>query len=260
MMPYVTNANARLYYEVEGAGPAIFMHTGGGGDGQMYRDAGYVAGLDGHQRILFDQREHGKSDLPERVEDYRMERYVADVIAVLDELDVRRAAFWGYSHGALVGVAVATAYSERIAGLILTGAMDETDCDDPQEREWARNLANDLRTKGMQSVVDWFEPASPLTPWFKKAMLDTPVEGMAREVEAWMVWHGPGSLWSHIQCPTLLLDGELEDGDGYNAGVAAKIPNARSVTFPGLNHASAYERADLSLPHAREILRRLRWQ
>lgn len=259
-MPYVTSANARLYYEAVGSGPAIFMHTGGGGDGQMYRDAGYVAGLDGYRRILFDQRGHGRSDLPERVEDFRMELYVADVIAALDDLGIRRAAFWGYSHGALAGLAVATSHPERIAGLILSGAMDETDCDEPQERVWAQNLANDLRASGMQSVVDWFEPASPLTPWFKKAMLETPVEGMAREVEAWMEWHGPGSLWSRLQCPTLLLDGEQEDGDGYNAGVAAKIPDARSVTFPGLNHASAFERADLALPYAREFLAGLNWE
>lgn len=259
-MPWVTNTGARIYYEAVGDGPLVFMHTGGGGDGQMYRDAGYVASLDSYRCILFDQRGHGRSDIPEQTVDYRMELYVADVIAVLDAVGARRAAFWGYSHGALVGLAVATSHPNRIAGLITTGALDETDCDDPQEREWADNLARDLRSKGMQSVVDWFEPASPLTPWFRKAMLGTPVEGMAREVEAWKEWHGPGSLWGRLTCPALLLDGELEDGNGYNQRVSAMIPNARSVTFPGLNHASAFERADLALPYARAFLRGLAWE
>jgi pimeloyl-ACP methyl ester carboxylesterase len=259
-MPYVTSEGAQLHYEVVGHGSTVFMHTGGGGDGQMYRDAGYVAGLDGYQCVLFDQRGHGRSDKPGSVAGYRMELYVADVIALLDTLGVGRAAFWGYSHGVLVGLATATSHPERIAGLIATGALDETDCDSPEEREWADNLARDIRTKGMRSVVDWFEPASPLTSWFKKAMLDTDTEGFAREVEAWKEWHGPGSLWSRLVCPALLLDGELEDGDGYNQRVAGLIPDARSVTFPGLNHASAFERASLSLPYARDFLRGLRWE
>jgi pimeloyl-ACP methyl ester carboxylesterase len=84
------------------------MHTGGGGDGQMYLDAGYVAGLSNYQRVLFDQRGHGRSDKPDSVAGYHLEWYIADVIAALDALGVGRAAFWGYSHGGLAGLATAT--------------------------------------------------------------------------------------------------------------------------------------------------------
>jgi pimeloyl-ACP methyl ester carboxylesterase len=69
----------------------------------MWRDGGYVQGLAGFQRILFDHRGHGRSDTPETLEDYRMERYVGDVVALLDALDISQAAFWGYSDGAQVG-------------------------------------------------------------------------------------------------------------------------------------------------------------
>ena len=109
-MPFITNTGVKLYYEIEGQGSPIILHTGGGGDGSMWRDGGYVRGLAGFQCVLFDHRGHGRSDKPTQLEDYAMERYVADVVCLLDSLALERAAFGGYSDGAMVGYALAATH------------------------------------------------------------------------------------------------------------------------------------------------------
>src|SRR5262245_56247974 len=133
-VPYVTNAAVRLYYEVEGQGPPLVLHTGGGGSGSMWRDGGYVAGLSGFQCILFDHRGHGRSDMPGTLEDYRMEYYVSDVVALVDALGLSQCAFWGYSDGAQVGYALAAAHPERVAALVASGAIGDADRSEPVER------------------------------------------------------------------------------------------------------------------------------
>src|ERR1700674_1094217 len=114
-MPVMATAirhGVRLHYSDLGAGPAVFFHTGGGGDGTMWKTAGYVDGLPGRRHLLFDHRGHGRSDKPERLEAHRMVEYIADVIAVLDHAGVDRAAMVGYSDGARLLYALAAPPSE----------------------------------------------------------------------------------------------------------------------------------------------------
>src|SRR5438046_4911378 len=117
-MPFVDSSGVRIYFEVTGTGFPVVLHTGGGGDGTMWEQGGYVEGLDGFRCVLIDHRGHGRSDKPQGVENHLMERYVDDVLAVLDALQIERAAFWGYSAGSWVGYALAAAHPERVACLI----------------------------------------------------------------------------------------------------------------------------------------------
>lgn len=259
-MPYVTNAGVRLFYEIDGQGPPILMHTGGGGAGSMWREGGYVTGLAGFQCILVDHRGHGHSDMPKMLASYRMEHYVADVVSVLDAVGLSRVAFWGYSDGAQVGYALAAAHPERVAALVASGAIGDADRTAPTERAEAGALAHRLRAEGMAAIVDHFEAeGGPMRPWFRQQMLDTDPEAFACEVLAWQEWQGPWSLLRQIMCPTLLLVGEREDPAGSTARAAALMPNARCITLPGLDHITAYERSDLALARAVPFLRGLRW-
>ena len=44
-MPEVVRDGVRLHYADVGSGPAVFFHTGGGGDGTMWHTAGYLDAL-----------------------------------------------------------------------------------------------------------------------------------------------------------------------------------------------------------------------
>lgn len=56
-----------------------------------------------------------------------MDRYVTDVVALLDHAGIERAAFRGYSQGAEIGLAVAALNPERLTSLITTGVISNPD-------------------------------------------------------------------------------------------------------------------------------------
>lgn len=257
-MPYFTHDGLELYYEIEGQGFPVVLRTGGGGDSGMFREAGYVDGLIGYQRILFDHRGRGRSQKPTRVDDYAIERHVADIVALLDTLGLPLAIYWGYSGGASVGFALAAANRERIAAFIATGVIDDPDADADEARAETIAYAEAVRAGGMQYLVDGYTAEAPMLPWFRDQMLATDPNVFADSLLAGLAWPGPWPLLARIACPTLLLVGEREDPGGLNPRAAAEMPHARCVTFPGLNHIEAFERSDLALPHVLTFLRDLR--
>ncbi|TDD34198.1 alpha/beta fold hydrolase [Nonomuraea terrae] len=76
-----------------------------------------------HTVIAIDPLGLGASDAPRTPAAYTLERRAASVVAVLDDLGLDRAAFWGYSLGALTGYAVAACAPERLTRLV-AGAFD----------------------------------------------------------------------------------------------------------------------------------------
>lgn len=259
-MPYTTSPDdLRIYYETEGDGLPVVLHTGGGGDMLMWRAAGYTAGLDGYRRVLMDHRGHGRSDKPRDIEAHRMERYVADVIAVLDAAGIERAAFWGYSGGARVGYALAAAHPERIAALIAQGGMDAADAEGQRREALAsRAEARRVRRLGMRQLNAEIEDTEHITlpDWLRQNFLDTDPEMFALALEGWVPWGTPWPLLPAITAPVLLLAGEAEE-DGNVARAAETLPDAHYAVLPGLGHVGAFLHSDLALPHARAFLRSL---
>jgi pimeloyl-ACP methyl ester carboxylesterase len=119
-MPYCDNEGVSIYYEVEGEGPPLVLLHGLSGSLELWRDAGYVEALkDDYQIILIDARGHGKSDKPHDPEAYRLDLMVADVVAVLDDLQLGKAHFLGFSMGGLIGWGIAKHTPERFHSLLI---------------------------------------------------------------------------------------------------------------------------------------------
>ncbi|MGB8516046.1 MAG: alpha/beta fold hydrolase, partial [Pseudolabrys sp.] len=57
--------------------------------------------------VLVDARGHGASDKPHDRASYVWPISVADILAVVDDLDIERAAFWGYSMGGAIVLGLA---------------------------------------------------------------------------------------------------------------------------------------------------------
>lgn len=257
-MPYLTNGGVQLYYEVDGQGFPIFLQTGGGGDSSMWRDGGYIDGLAGYQRILFDHRGHGHSDKPSAADAYDIDHHVDDVIAVLDALHLPRVVYWGYSGGASVGFALAAAHPQRVAAFIASGALRSHDEPAAVTLADGEALARNVRAEGMAYLVRSYESVGePMAPWFHQQMLDTDPEVFACQIIGLSQWPGPWPLLQRITCPTLMLVGEREDPDGESHRAAAQMPNAQCVTFLGLDHITAFERSDLALARVLPFLRAL---
>jgi pimeloyl-ACP methyl ester carboxylesterase len=81
----------------------------------------------------------------------------------------------------------------------------------------------------------------------------------ALTLEAWAAWRGPWAEFPRIEAPTLLIVGQLEEGDESTAGANARaavatMRNARAEVLPGLGHVMAFVRSDLVLPRVRAFL------
>jgi proline iminopeptidase len=99
----------------------VFLLNGGPGLPCNYLRAPLVP-LTGHgyRVVVHDQLGTGASDHPDDPSLWTLERYVEEVEAVLDALDLRRVHFLGHSWGGWCGIEYALAYPDRIASMILS--------------------------------------------------------------------------------------------------------------------------------------------
>ena len=112
---YVESDGARIWYTAYGVGsPVILLHGGLGHSGNW----GYqVPALlqSGYRAILIDSRGHGRSTRDARP--YTYELMAADVLAVMDALNIEKAGFVGWSDGAVIALIVAAKAPARVAGV-----------------------------------------------------------------------------------------------------------------------------------------------
>src|ERR1700726_2295119 len=104
-MPYTGNQGVRIHYRIEGAGLPLVLQHGFTRSLEDWKSCGYIARLKSdYQVILIDARGHGQSDKPRDPEAYRLEKRVGDVVvAVLNDLGIGKAHYWGYSMGGWLG-------------------------------------------------------------------------------------------------------------------------------------------------------------
>ena len=227
-MPFATNSNdgVRIYYEVEGSGPPLVLLNGGSSTMQRPRDCRYDIGLrDDFQLILFDGRGLGKSDRPESSDHHRFQRHVGDVLAILDDLGIERAHFFGYSLGGMVAFRLVIHAPERVLSIIVGGAHPF------EARAFWKSLLEDLEDGVDRAAV--------------MAYHDEP--GIEHELE-------------NTDIPILVFVGRedtLADIGRRGQEGAKHIPNATLIVFNGLDHRTAYERSDLTVPHMRAFLERI---
>ena len=87
----------------------------------------------------------------------------------------------------------------------------------------------------------------------------TDPEMFALSLEAWASWAGPWAEFAKIEVPTLIVVGQLEEGDEETAGVNARtaaleLRDGRAVVLPGLGHVMAFVRSDVVLSAIRAFL------
>lgn len=123
-MPFAHSHGFKIAYEVYGEGPPLILHPGMFQIGAHWARTGCIARLaETHTVITIDPLGLGASDGPRETAAYAMAKRAEYVTAVLDDLCLDAAAFWGYSLGALTGYAVAVHAPGRITRLI-AGAFD----------------------------------------------------------------------------------------------------------------------------------------
>lgn len=115
-MPHTPINNANLWYEVRGAGAPIFLHHGYTASRVNWMPV--AERLEARfQVILMEGRGTGASEHSDG--GYSLEQYAADVIGLLDHLDIERVTFAGHSMGGGIGYLLALQHAQRLERLIL---------------------------------------------------------------------------------------------------------------------------------------------
>ena len=112
---FVQTEGARLYAEVSGDGPAVvFLHPGLW-DSRTW-DPQFASFAERYRVLRYDARGYGRSTRPEPGVPYS---HVRDLVAVLDDVGIERAALVGCSMGGGIEINFALEYPQRAAALVL---------------------------------------------------------------------------------------------------------------------------------------------
>lgn len=111
----------------------------------------------GHRVVAYDARGHGASSPAPVPEAYGYEELTADLVAVLDELEIERAVLAGASMGAHTILRLALDRPERVAAIaLITPGYDPVEIDDPERLARWDALSDALRHGGIDAFVAAF--------------------------------------------------------------------------------------------------------
>jgi pimeloyl-ACP methyl ester carboxylesterase len=257
-MPYVNNEGVRIYYEVEGQGPPLVLAHGGSLGLSGWKGSGYVEALkNDYQLVMFDFRGCGRSDKPRQASAYDRKLMNNDVLAILDNLGIAKAHFFGYSGGAMTGWLLALHHAEQFHSFIL-GAMTPFRLPEVTIRDVNYGIKEmELLHTDPEAYLQIMEKrfGHPPTPEERKMYLAQDTELLILLIKSSLAWKPLSDRdLAGISLPCLVFCGDL---DPLHAGAKESVkhmPQARFVSLPGLDHMTAAARIDLVLPHVKEFL------
>lgn len=218
-----------------------------------------VEALAGEFRVVrYDHRGHGKSPVP--AGPYSIADLGADVLRLLDRLDVPSAQLAGVSLGGMTAMWLAAHAPERVDRLALL--CTSAQLGPPQG--WAERAAT-VRAEGTGAVAAavvsrWFTPGYAARHPGEVARLTamvagTPAEGYASCCGAIEHMDLRADL-ARITAPTLVVAGADDPATPpeHAERIAAAISGARLSVLPGAAHLASWERADAVTGLLREHL------
>jgi pimeloyl-ACP methyl ester carboxylesterase len=245
-MSWTERSGVRIAYSVEGSGPPLVLLHGLGTSSELWRVGGYAEALrDRHQLILIDARGHGDSAKPTEIRDYDMPNHAADVVAVLDDLEIESASYLGFSLGGATALVIAGQYPDRtnaVATIGTTPSSAEFADGDPINPAGLVEQAGLFESSGMEWLAELLE-AEGRPHWaalMRKS--DGRPQALQCRSEADPAYARP--LLSDVRAPILMFLGEHEAPEPM-----PPLPgSARVIVIPGADHAGGLEATNTVVP------------
>jgi len=247
-MPILERQGARIFYEIEGEGPAILLGHSLLSDSRMW-DAVAPELAKSHRVININVRGHGGSTAPFP---FSLDDLAGDWLAILDREGIESAVLCGLSMGGMTGLRVALRAPERVRGLILLDTS--ADPEPPHKRPQYAAMIGIVRTFGhIEPIYDivkgimFSKKTRVERPWLVQREIDR-----MRGRDAHQVAHAVHAVINReplldrvgaIKAPALVLVGADDAATPplRSERLAAALPNARLHVIPGAGHLSAVE-------------------
>jgi len=244
---------AGLYYEVAGDGEPLVLVHAGICDSRMW-DGQFEPFAQHYRTIRHDMRGFGRSPMVEGPYSHH-----ADLLALLDALEIDRAAFVGCSMGGGAVLDFALENPERVEALVLVGsAVSGFGFDEKPPERWdelvAADEAGDFERVSELEVRMWVDG-----PGRGPDAVDPAVRDLVREMNLIALKNEALQLGEElepqppaatrlpqIQAPTLVLVGDEDRPRTLAAAdlLEGELPDARKTVMPGTAHVPNMERPD----------------
>ena len=251
---FVALQDARLYFEITGAGSPVLLLHAGIADHRMW-DAQCAELAKQFRLIVPDLRGYGLSNtenLPFR--------HSEDVHALIQHLELDTVSVAGCSIGGRVALDLAITHPEDVGALILV-APGLRGYDYKDEETLAKDaileelIASDKREEAADMLVDiWVvglhrsraAVSSGIRSLVRGMILDN-FDAVADRFQETTAEHDMISRLSDIDKPTLIIVGnrDLPDMQAISKLIVEKIPGAKRLVIPGTAHFPNLEKASL---------------
>jgi pimeloyl-ACP methyl ester carboxylesterase len=242
---YALSGDVNIAYQTMGAGPVdIIMVPGFVSHVEFTHElAGYTAflrRLSTFARVVtFDKRGQGLSDRISGAPS--LEQRMDDVRAVMDDIGSQRAVVMGFSEGSAMSVLFAATYPERVVQLILFGgfALAPTFLSNDLEQRVARIAKAWGTGELMKTVIPSQATNQDAVSRFAKMERLSASPGALRAIALLNAQIDIRPILPTLQVPTLVLHRRTDARVPIEAGrdLAARIPNAKFIEYPGADHA-----------------------
>lgn len=251
--------SAELFVEKAGEGPPVVLIHGLGGATTVYDPQAAALAAD-HTVLRYDLSGHGRSP---HAGPASIDRWVAELAALLDAEGIRETAIVAHSMGTLVAATFAAAHPDRVSKLALLGPVR---AQAPQAKDATRARARTVRAGGMSAVADTIVAAAtsertrtqrPLAAALvRELLLGQNPEGYAAACEALAAADEPD--FSSVTCPTLLVTGSEDKVSpvAVNEEIGALVPKARIHVIEGVGHWHTVEAPEEVTRQLRDFLPR----
>lgn len=238
-----------LHHELDGPadGPALLLGGSLGTTLDMWERQRPLS--ERFRTVRFDHRGHGASPVPDPP--YEIGDLGRDVLALMDELGIGRAAYCGLSIGGMVGMWLAANAPERIERLVLVCTAAHM----PPASAWRERAEAVLRAGSTEPVADavvdrWLTPAfaarEPETrAWLRAMLLASDPRGYAACCGAIERMDLRPEL-ARITAPTLVISGADDEATPVERQreIAEAIGGARHELVGPAAHVAAVEQPE----------------
>jgi 2-succinyl-6-hydroxy-2,4-cyclohexadiene-1-carboxylate synthase len=263
------HVNGIAYHvETAGAGPALLLLHGFTGSVRSWDR--FVPGWAERCRVVaVDLIGHGETEAPDDPERYTMAHTVQDLAAILDALDIERAAVLGYSMGGRTALSLAATHPERVRALLLESASPGLATAEERAARIRQDeaLADRIERDGIARFVEEWEnlplfaslkAQPPETQRRIRAQrLNNRPRGLANSLRGMGTGRQP-SWWEALPAlamPVLLIAGEWDAKfTAIARRMAEALPHSTFAPVPNAGHLVHVEQADLFDTIVREFL------